>query len=196
MRISTRASVIAAAVVILVAGLSVASAAGRSPMSVLSLLHQPTSAYPSVAMVINGHAISGSAINEDVAAGEANGLSHSAAIQAAVDRAINRELLYEEAVRRGFGASDAEVTAWFARQVDAANQHPEIASTVQDVLAANGDTDLQAYTHDPAVRAHIKRLITSTKLLNSLYAQDPNFDLAAFESGLRTKANIDIRFPH
>ncbi|MBF6604059.1 MAG: SurA N-terminal domain-containing protein [Chloroflexi bacterium] len=175
----------------------VLAGSGLNPdKTLLSIFTSDGSGYPSVAVRIDGHPISGKylsyAVSMYVHQSATNGaaVSPQTALKMAIDQVVNRQVVLDEAVRRGFVVTDAEVSTYLAQQVQGALDAP--SADLDAVLAANGDADLAAYQADPKVRQSARDLLLMRKLVDSLSEGNPKFDYLAWRSQLRAAATVEI----
>jgi hypothetical protein len=166
--------------------------------ALLDLFKTPGTGYPSVAAVIDGREVSGQYMAYAVkqiqqnAATAGKSVTRTAAVNQVVDRLASAAAIAKEAARRGYSASEDEVTAYLQQQTDGAVQLDPASAAA--VWAANGDADANAYIHDPAVRALAARMIAGSKMFAALTEADPKFDVAKFTQALRSKIMVEVRF--
>lgn len=189
----------AVAALLLAVTAALAWAGGVEPnRALLGLFRTPGTGYPSVAAVIDGREVSGQYMAYAVrqiqqnAATAGKSVTRAAAVNQVVDRLASAAAIAREATRRGYSASEDEVTAYLQRQTDEAVQLDP--SSAAAVWAANGDADTNAYIHDPAVRALAARMIAGSKMFAALTEADPKFDVVAFTQGLRSTITVEVRF--
>jgi len=165
----------------------------------LNLINTPNNHYPEMAMRVDGQAVTGQFVEAavarimDNAASQGRAVSRHDAQQAVIDHLVRRAALVDEAHRRGFTASDSEVTVYLARQVALKQQDPNQAAA-NAIETANGDASDVDYSNDPQVRAGVADQIAATKLLDSVSAGSPNFDVDTFVSSLTSNVSVELFF--
>lgn len=175
------------------------AAAGTAPdQQLLSLFRTPNTQFPAVALRVDGQPVSGQYLAYAVKQVEENAtaagqtMTKAQAVQAVVDRLAAAAGLADEATRRGYTASDAEITTYLTRQTQAAlATNPAGAAAV---WAANGDADGNAYVNDPKVRALTARIIAGAKMLEAMRAADPSFNDQALGEQLRAGISVQLYF--
>lgn len=187
------------ALVLLFAIAAVATAAGPTPdPQLLSLFKTPNTEFPAVAMRVGGRPVSGQYLAyavkqfQDSAASAGQTLTRPQAVQAVIDRLASTAAIAAEATKRGYTASDQEITAYLTAQTNGmVAEYPAVAAAV---WAANGDGDAAAYINDPNVRAMTAGMLAGAKMLTAMHDADPGFDYRAFVEQLKASVSVELLF--
>jgi hypothetical protein len=175
----------------------VSARSGQAPdQKLLALYRTPAGKLPAVALRINGHVIGGQFLAYSIAALMQNSAAHgqpmtrAEATAEAVTRAVDRQLLLDEANRRGITVSDSELNAEMTAQVEGAksfaDQSPFLAA-----MAFNGNASYDEFAKDPKVRNELSERLRMSKLIAILRQEDPAFNLETVRSALRQGGRIE-----
>lgn len=193
-----RAVFAAAALVLLVAASVTAATAPAADQSLLALFKTPNTDFPTTAMIVGGQRVSGQYLAYAVRQFQANSAAHGGpatradAVGAVIDRLATAAAISAEANKRGYAATDQEITTYLTSQTEGALAIDP--SKVAAVWSANGDKDAAAYLADPAVRAIAGRMIAGGKLLAAMQAADPSFDPHAWAEQLKSSVTVQLFF--
>lgn len=176
----------------------VAIASGKPGKSALKELWNTPSVYPEVAVTVNGVPISGKWLSYAVVATQTNERengkavsSRKKAVQEAIDSIVDAELINQEVAKRGYTASNQDVTDYLAAQVADLLAHPDPDN--QSLLDIVGVATWDDYVAHPAVREDVRKQLASATMFAELEA-DPKFSLEKFKKELRRGAAIRVLF--
>jgi hypothetical protein len=156
-----------AAIALLVAATSIVVAQGNVDQGLLSALTAPNQGFPAIALTIDGQSVPGLQLARAVAMGQANAaeagkpFDRRAAIEQEIDRLVLKAAVAREMARRGYTASDAEVTAFLTQQ----GQEFSAQAPAQwaALLQADGLTNLQSYIDDPLIRDAARQMLAGRR---------------------------------